>query len=159
MLDTPKSTVRKYQSQSQSQRSAVFWRNPPSFGGVNIEAKWKSLMGITNHEHRESSYLRAYKPPLHLSRTLYKSAHFIQNKPNFRKARMNASSLLTKDYENEPCLQTPGKQTQSNPMSKQLQGPELSGMLIHWPDEAKTVAEGFSGFFWETSVYGIDQRL
>jgi len=39
------------------------------------------------------------------------------NKPNFRKARMNASSLLTKDYENEPRLQTPGKQTQSNPMS------------------------------------------
>ena len=36
--------------------------------------------------------------PLHLSRSLYKSAPFMQNKPNFRKARMNVSSFITKDY-------------------------------------------------------------
>ncbi len=31
---------------------------------------------------------------------------------------MNVSSVLTKDYENEPRFQTPGKQTQTNPISK-----------------------------------------
>ena len=49
----------------------------------------------------ESSYLRAYKAPLHLSRTLYKSALFMQNKPNLLNAQMNVSSILTTDYENK----------------------------------------------------------
>jgi hypothetical protein len=31
---------------------------------------------------------------------------------------MNITSILTKDYENVPRLRTPGKQTQSNPISK-----------------------------------------
>jgi len=30
--------------------------DPPSFGGVNIGAKRKTLRGITNHEHRESNF-------------------------------------------------------------------------------------------------------
>ncbi len=62
-------------------------------------------------EHRESSYLRAYKAPvicplptvlgpLHLSRGLYKSAHFIQNKPNFQNARMNVTIFTEMAYEN-----------------------------------------------------------
>jgi hypothetical protein len=42
----------------------------------------------------------------------------MQNKPNFRKAKMKLSSYLTKDYENKLYLGTPGKQTQSNPISK-----------------------------------------
>ena len=41
---------------------------------------------------------------------------FMQNKPNFRKAKMNISSALTKDYEYEPHLRTASKQTQSNPI-------------------------------------------
>ena len=44
-------------------------------------------------------YLRAYKA-LHLSRVLYKSHLFMQNKANFRKARMKLSFYLTRDYEN-----------------------------------------------------------
>jgi len=58
-------------------------------------------------QYRESSYLRAYKAlylraykALHLSRILYKSALFMQNKPNFRKAIMNLSCFYTKDYKN-----------------------------------------------------------
>ena len=35
-----------------------------------------------------------------------------QNKPNFRKAKMKLNFYSTKDYENKPRLQTPGKQTQ-----------------------------------------------
>ncbi len=56
---------------------------------------------LTTHKYRESIYLRAYKPPLHLSRTLYKSAHFMQNKPNFRKAKMNLNFYTTRAYENK----------------------------------------------------------
>ena len=56
---------------------------------------------LTTHKHRESSYLRAYKAPLHLSRNLYKSALFMQNKPNFLDALMNVTSFYTVDYENK----------------------------------------------------------
>ena len=41
-----------------------------------------------------------------------------QYKPNSRKAKMNVTSILTKDYKNKPRLRTPPKQTQSNPISK-----------------------------------------
>ena len=44
---------------------------------------------------------------LQLSRILYKSALFSQNKPNFQNAQMNASSVLTKDYENQPLRRLP----------------------------------------------------
>jgi len=43
------------------------------------------------NQHRESSYLRAYKAPLHLSRTLYKSTLFMQNKPNLVRRRRIAN--------------------------------------------------------------------
>ena len=39
--------------------------------------------------------------PLHLSRTLYKSALFMQNKANFPDAQMNVTSLITVEYENK----------------------------------------------------------
>jgi len=41
-----------------------------------------------------------------LSRILYKSALFLQNKANFSEAQMNASSVFTKDYENKPAFRT-----------------------------------------------------
>jgi len=58
----------------------------------------------------------------------------MQNKPNLLDAQMNISSLLTKDYENKPRLRAPGKQTQSNPISK------AKKILLHltiWPKTAK----------------------
>ena len=58
---------------------------------------------------------------------------------------MKKAQISEKNYE---VLTTfCSKQTQSNLMSEQLESPKLAGMLIHGPDEAKTVAEGFSGFF------------
>ena len=36
---------------------------------------------------------------LHLSRVLYKSTLFMQNKPNFRKAEMNITPVKTMNYE------------------------------------------------------------
>ncbi len=40
-------------------------------------------------------------PPLHLSRTLYKSHLFMQNKPNFLKSQMNVNPYNTTVYENK----------------------------------------------------------
>ena len=37
---------------------------------------------------------------LHLSRGLYKSTLFMQNKANLRNSWMNVSPIITKDYEN-----------------------------------------------------------
>jgi hypothetical protein len=97
-------------------------------------------------------YLCAYKAPykaLHLSRNLYKSALFMQNKPNFRKSQMNVNSVYTVDYEkrtlgergkNKPNsnpiqsqsnpikAKTNPIQTQTNPISKQLQSLESAKM-------------------------------
>jgi len=47
-------------------------------------------------------------------------------KPNFRKAKMNATSFITKDYENKPRLPAPRKQTQSNPISLLPKSPGLT---------------------------------
>jgi hypothetical protein len=53
-----------------------------------------------------------------MSRTLYKSALFMQNKPNFRKAKMNENVFATKDYDNESDFtlqQNKPSQTQFQP--------------------------------------------
>jgi len=42
----------------------------------------------------------------------------MQNKANFLKDKTNANLFAKKDYENKPRLRAPGKQTQSNPISK-----------------------------------------
>ncbi len=74
---------------------------------------------LTTHNQRESSYLLAYKAPLHLSRTLYKSALFMQNKPNSGKAQINVNIYYIKDYQilsRWPDIKTNPIQTQSNPV-------------------------------------------
>ncbi len=53
--------------------------------------------------------------PLHLSRTLYKSPIFMQNKPNFLDAQMNVSSVLTSDYENKSNWTLGQNKPNSNP--------------------------------------------
>ena len=45
---------------------------------------------LGRNEYQESSYLRVYKA-LHLSRTLYKSHLFMQNKPNLVRRRRIAN--------------------------------------------------------------------
>jgi len=45
------------------------------------------------------NFLLSAFAPLHLSRVLYKSTLFMQNKPNFRKAEMNISPVKTMNYE------------------------------------------------------------
>ena len=61
-----------------------------------------------------------------MSRVLYKSTLFMQNKPNLLNTQMNVNPVLRKDYKNE-TLSGYGKnkpnsnpiQSQSNPISKQ----------------------------------------
>ena len=77
------------------------------------------------HNHREYSYLRAYKAPLQLSRNLYKSALFMQNKPNFKIHKMNVSAAKIKDYDNERDAKRPkSKPIQTQYKAKQTQFPK-----------------------------------
>jgi len=54
--------------------------------------------------------------PLHLSRILYKSAPFMQNKPNLRKPKMSVSIYYTKVYKNE----TASGSEKTNPIQTQF---------------------------------------
>jgi hypothetical protein len=67
-------------------------------------------------------YLRAYKA-LHLSRLLYKSPHFLQNKPNFLRSQMNVSNIITTNYQKFiPLVGYKNKpnQTQFKPKTKPI---------------------------------------
>jgi hypothetical protein len=65
----------------------------------------------------------------------------MQNKPNLPAPQMNVSSVLTKDYENQGRLQTPGKQTQSNPISKATRNPIFSlAYLAQTPNSRQTIS-------------------
>ena len=55
--------------------------------------------------------------PLHLSRELYKSPLFMQNKPKFRKSQMNVNDDIKKVYENE----TLGERGKNKPKQSQSQ--------------------------------------
>jgi len=77
------------------------------------------LSAIASATAGESSYLRAYKALLHLSRTLYKSTLFIQNKPNLLDAQMNVSIYYTKGYKNFIPLAGYKNKPNSNPIQSQ----------------------------------------
>jgi hypothetical protein len=59
-------------------------------------------------------------PPLHQSRALYKSALFMQNKPNFNKHQNSRKYGYSKGLQKYSTLWTRPKQTQSNPIPKLL---------------------------------------
>jgi len=56
---------------------------------------------------------------LHLSRALYKSTLFMQNKPNFRKSQMNVSKVLTRDYEKRTLGERGKNKPNTNPIQTQ----------------------------------------
>jgi len=78
---------------------------------------WATIYAIRNT--RQTSSVNC---PLHLSRILYKSALFMQNKPNFRKSQMNVSIFSKKAYENKRNWTLGENKPNSNPMSKLLVG-------------------------------------
>jgi len=78
---------------------------------------------VSRIEHRESNYLRAYKA-LHLSRNLYKSPLFMQNKPNLVRRRRIANErkyIFTNGLWKYKRLDTWWKQTQFKPNLKRAQ--------------------------------------
>ena len=79
----------------------------------------KPMNHLTTHRHRESSYLRAYKAPLHLSRALYKFTLFMQNKPNFWKSQMNVNKVLTRNYEKKTLGEHGKNKPNTNPIQTQ----------------------------------------
>jgi len=61
--------------------------------------------------------------PLHLSRTLYKSTLFIQNKPNFQKSQINSSAYIKMTYKNKTAfglVQNKPNQTQFKAKTKPI---------------------------------------
>jgi len=56
--------------------------------------------------------------PLHLSRTLYKSTLFMQNKPNFQKSQMNANTFTQMAYKNKSNWTLGQNKPKTNPISK-----------------------------------------
>jgi len=77
-------------------------------------------------QHRKSSYLRAYRAPLHLSRTLYKSTLFMQNKPNFQDYQMNVSIHLQTAYDNKSNWTLGQNKPNSNPIKPNLRKAQMN---------------------------------
>ena len=77
--------------------------------------------------------LRAYKA-LHLSRTLYKSPLFMQNKPNFQDVQMNVNSILTKDYERNDIFAVPENKANSNPIKANLLDAQMNVTSVKTKD-------------------------
>ncbi len=57
--------------------------------------------------------------PLHLSRVLYKSTLFMQNKANLLDALMNVTYFITTDYLNKCLRQPPKNEPNTNPIRTQ----------------------------------------
>jgi len=81
---------------------------------------------------------------LYLSRILYKSTSFLQNKPNFPKTKMNLNICSERNYEDKSPIPSLRKQTQSNPIFKlcpqQIANPGSRVTVL--PSEARRAKEG-----------------
>jgi len=75
--------------------------------------------------------------PLHLSRVLYKSTLFMQNKPNLLDAQMNVSSILTTDYENKSDRTLGENKPNSNPNKPNLRKAKMNVNLYVIEDYRK----------------------
>jgi len=92
---------------------------------------------VSRIEHRESSNLRAYKPPLQLSRILYKSPLFMQNKPNFQDTQMNVSIYLQKAYENKRDWTLGENKPNSNPIKPNCRKGKIDAKCVFTKDYRK----------------------
>ena len=90
---------------------------------------------VSNFELRISYF--ASLVALHLSRTLYKSALFMQNKPNFRKSQMNVSILLQTAYENKRNWTIGQSKPNSNPIKPNLRKAKMNVNLYVIEDYRK----------------------
>jgi hypothetical protein len=80
----------------------------------------------TNYEHRTTKYEIRFtihasrNSPLHLSRILYKSALFMQNKPNVKDAQINVNSYMKSKYEKLDTWLSGKNKPNSNPIKPNL---------------------------------------
>ena len=51
---------------------------------------------------------------------------FMQNKPNFQKAKMNVSFLITRDYDNLPVFRAPKNKPNTKPNKPNFQRPKTN---------------------------------
>jgi len=79
-----------------------------------------SIKNPTLAHFRHFSSLFTKSPPLHLSRTLYKSALFMQNKPNFQKSQMNVNIYLQTAYENKRDWTLGQNKPKTNPIAERV---------------------------------------
>ena len=77
---------------------------------------------LTTHKHKESSYLRAYKAPLHLSRTLDKFTLLCKTNPILIRAKINLTIYMKKIYGNFTRLRTMKNKPNTNPIQSQFAG-------------------------------------
>ncbi len=81
--------------------------------------------------------LSAYKAALQLSRNLYKSTLFMQNKANFRKSQVKVNLYNTTDYE-EKSDWTPGEnKPNSKPIKANLKRAQMNVNLTLTKDYIK----------------------
>jgi len=72
--------------------------------------------------------------PLHLSRTLYKSTLFMQNKPNFRKSKMNLNIYNTMNYEKFIPLAGQKNKPNSNPIKPNCRKSKIDAKCLFTKD-------------------------
>jgi len=93
---------------------------------------------IINHL---SSVLRilysVFCTPLHLSRTLYKSALFMQNKPNVKDAQINVNSYMKSKYEKLDTWLRGKNKPNSNPIKPNLRKAKMNVNLTLTKDYIK----------------------
>jgi len=92
---------------------------------------------IINCLHSVVYRLSTILAPLHLSRTLYKSPLFMQNKPNCQDAQMNLSFLYTNDYINFIPLAGYKNKPNSNPIKPNCRKAKMNVNLTLTKDYRK----------------------
>jgi hypothetical protein len=78
-------------------------------------------MNYANKNKPNTNPIQSQSKPIKANQSQYKpnqSQYKPKTNPISEKPKMKLNSYSTKDYENKPRLRTPGKQTQSNPISK-----------------------------------------
>ena len=97
-------------------------------------------MSIENPTLAHFSHFRHFSSlycPLHLSRILYKSPLFLQNKPNLLVAQMNVNPYNKTDYENFTPLAGQKNKPNSNPIKPNFQKAQINVNLTLTKDYRK----------------------
>jgi hypothetical protein len=107
--------------------------NPES----RIQYRVSRIENPTLAHFRHFSSLFTNSPPLHLSRTLYKSTLFMQNKPNFQNFQMSVSNIITMNYKKFNPLAGYKNKPNSNPIKPNFRKAQMNVNLFITKDYRK----------------------